>query len=634
MIILKDVQLLRQQKILLNHTSLTVYPKQKIGIVGNNGSGKSTLLALLQHQVELDHGSLEIPKQWKTTSIAQSISNEDLEQSAINYVINGDQAYRELEKNIQEAQDNDKHLILAQLHEKMHDIDGYTIHARASALISGLGFKSDQVNNQVRSFSGGWQMRLNLARALLCPSDLLLLDEPTNHLDLDAVIWLESWLKQYHGTLWIVSHDRDFLDSVVNHIVHIEEQKLNLYQGNYSRFEILRAEKRAQISAERQKQIKERAHIQGFVDRFRAKASKAKQVQSRLKALDKMAQIENLNESQHFNIGFLKPEKMPMPLMVMRNVSAGYAQNIILDRIQINMTPGARIGLLGQNGTGKSTFMKLLAQKIAPLSGEYSPGPGLKIGYFAQHQLETLDKCQTPIAHMQQLNRDATEQELRDYLGQFGFSGNQVFDKVEHFSGGEKSRLALALIIHEKPNLLLLDEPTNHLDIEMRQALTLALQSYDGAMVIVSHDRYLLNTTCNEFYLVSDGAITPFEGDLEQYHQWLLQNKLTASSSPEATGLKHQRKSQKRVEAQKRQELAPYRKSLLKVEQRLNTQQQEKIQLELDLADESLYLEANAEKLQKTLSRLNLLNKKIEITEQEWLALETQIEEIDQSNKG
>ncbi len=628
MIVLKDIQLLRQNKVLLNDTSVTLFPKHKIGIVGTNGCGKSSLLALLQHKIEPDQGDVRYPESWEVTSIAQDIKQEALQQVALEYVIDGDQDYRQLEYNIAQAQEQESQN-LAELHGQMHAIDGYRIQARASTLLAGLGFSQHAQAQTVGSFSGGWRIRLSLARALLCRSDLLLLDEPTNHLDLDAVIWLENWLKSYEGTLILISHDRDFLDQVVDEIVHIEQQALHHYQGNYSSFERIRAERLNQQQAQFEKQQQERAHIESFINRFKAKASKAKQAQSRIKALNRMENLVAVHQSNPFSMYFLEPEKLPMPLVTMEQISLGYGDKIILKDIKLNLTPGARIGLLGRNGAGKSTLIKLLAGQIQPLTGLYEPSEGLKIGYFSQHQLETLYANTSPLEHLQKLSPNEKEQPLRNFLGQYGFQGDQALTPIDHFSGGEKARLALALIVWQKPNLLLLDEPTNHLDLEMREALTLALQTFSGAMLIVSHDRYLLNTTCDTYYLVDRQKVQPFSGDLKDYHTWLLAQAVPETIATTTTA-KTTRKDEKKIQAQLRQKLSPLTKKQSRLEQDIADCEKQLQDLEISLADTTLYQVEHKVQLATLHRQQRTVQEQLETYELQWLTLQEDIELIRQ----
>ncbi|GAL24371.1 glutathione-regulated potassium-efflux system ATP-binding protein [Vibrio variabilis] len=502
MITFSDIQLLRGGKPLLDQASATIHPGDKVGLVGKNGCGKSTLFALLKDELSIDAGSFSQPAHWELAWVAQE--TPALERTAIEYVIDGDREYRALEQKLVDAEQQDNGTLVAELHGKIEVIGGYSIRARAAELLDGLGFSQEQMTWNLTQFSGGWRMRLNLAQALLCRSDLLLLDEPTNHLDLDAVMWLERWLQSYPGTLVLISHDRDFLDPIVGRIIHIENQLLNEYTGNYSSFEEQRAQKLILQQAQYQKQQKQMSHMQKYIDRFRYKASKARQAQSRIKALERMEKVLPAQFDNPFSFEFREPAALPNPIIMMDDVSAGYDDNIILEKIRLNLVPGSRIGLLGRNGAGKSTLIKLLSGELGAKGGDLNYSQGVKIGYFAQHQLETLHPEETPLQHMMQIAPQHTEQQLRDYLGSFGFQGDKALEKVAPFSGGEKARLVLALVVWQKPNLLLLDEPTNHLDLDMRQALTLALQTFEGAMVIVSHDRYLLRATTDDLYLVHD----------------------------------------------------------------------------------------------------------------------------------
>lgn len=628
MIVFKDAQLIREGNILLNQASATIYPQKKVGLVGKNGCGKSSLLSLIEGRSQLDSGDYSHPINWNIASIAQDISEQDLKKHILDYVIDGDSIYRDLEQQLQIAEKNNNALAIAQLHEKIDAIDGYTIESRAATLLAGLSFTQEQLRQPVQSLSGGWRVRANLARALICRSDLLLLDEPTNHLDLDALIWLEGWLNNYTGTLILISHDRDFLDHVVEQIIHIDHQQLVSYQGNYSTFERTKQEKIKQQQALYEKQVQQQAHLQKFIDRFRAKASKAKQVQSRIKTLDKLAAVAAAQVDSPFNFEFLAPEKLPQPLLKMEDITVGYEQTIILEKITLNLVPGARIGLLGRNGAGKSTFMKLLAGTIKPLSGVYETYHGVKIGYFAQHQLETLTEHASPLEHMQMIAPQQNEQALRDYLGRYGFQGDQALQTIQNFSGGEKARLVLALIIWQRPNLLLLDEPTNHLDLEMRHALTLALQEFTGAMLVVSHDRYLLQATCDTFYLVDDQKVQPFEGNLDDYHQWLLQKKHENHDTKPVKEL--DKKRNKRLEAERRQQLSPLKKQMKSIEKNMD-QLQKKLQLiEQRLSESNIYESQNKSKLAKLLQEQQQCKQEQESLELTWFDLEEQIENLQQ----
>ncbi|TKF15613.1 ABC transporter ATP-binding protein [Vibrio genomosp. F6] len=634
MITFSDIQLLRGGKPLLDQASATIHPGDKVGLVGKNGCGKSTLFALLKDELSIDAGTFHQPSHWELAWVAQE--TPALERKAIEYVIDGDREYRGLENALIEAEQADNGTLVAELHGKIETIGGYSINARAAELLDGLGFSQEQMSWNLTQFSGGWRMRLNLAQALLCRSDLLLLDEPTNHLDLDAVMWLERWLQSYPGTLILISHDRDFLDPIVNRIIHVENQLLNEYTGNYSSFETQRAQKLILQQAMYQKQQKQMSHMQSYIDRFRYKASKARQAQSRIKALEKMEQVLPAQFDNPFSFEFREPSALPNPILMMDEVSAGYDNNLILEKIRLNLVPGSRIGLLGRNGAGKSTLIKLLSGDLAAQSGEFNYSQGVKIGYFAQHQLETLHPEETPLQHMMQIAPQHTEQQLRDYLGSFGFNGDKALDKVAPFSGGEKARLVLALLVWQKPNLLLLDEPTNHLDLDMRQALTMALQTFEGAMVIVSHDRYLLRATTDDLYLVHDRQVAPFDGDLVDYYKWLtdqqkLERKEAQALAPakDSANSAASKKDQKRREAEFRKLTAPIRKNLTKLEAKMDKLGEQLSEAELQLSDTSLYDAENKAKLTQVLALQASSKSELEETELEWMSGQEDLESME-----
>lgn len=630
MITISDAQLIRGTKTLLDEASLTIYPGHKVGLVGANGTGKSSLLALILGQLHLDKGEISVPSQWRIATVAQE--TPALEVSALEYVLDGDREFRELETQLAKAEAEDNGHRIAELHGKLDAVGGYSIRARAGTLLAGLGFTEAQQSHPVKSFSGGWRMRLNLAQALLCRSELLLLDEPTNHLDLDTMYWLEGWIKSYQGTLVLISHDRDFIDAIVDEIVHVEHQKLNFYKGNYSAFEHTRAERMAQQQVAYERQQRERAHMQSFVDRFRYKASKAKQAQSRLKALERMTELMPSKADSPFYMEFREPDALPNPLVKMEDVSVGYGDKAILNKVHLNLVPGARIGLLGRNGAGKSTLIKLLSEQLSPMRGLYEPNPGLNIGYFAQHQIEFLQLDDTPLQHLQRLAPNAREQELRDFLGGFGFQGDMALAQVRPFSGGEKARLVLALLVWQRPNLLLLDEPTNHLDLEMRHALTVALQGFEGAMVIVSHDRHLLRLTCNDYYLVDGGEVRMFDGDLDDYHQWLLDAAKAATASVsqvDEASPAQDKKLQKRLEAELRQKLSPLKKRQAKLEAEQSQATDRLAELENLLADTSLYEAEQKPRLTEILAERTQLSQSLEESEMNWLELQEEIDTIE-----
>ena len=629
MISISQAQLIRGTKTLLDETSLTIYPGHKVGLVGANGTGKTSLLALILGKISLDKGDISLPSGWQIATVAQETPALDV--SALDYVIDGDFEYRELEAKLIQAQHDDNGNEIAHLHGKIDAIGGYAIRSRAASLLAGLGFNEAEQSNSVKQFSGGWRMRLNLAQALLCRSDLLLLDEPTNHLDLDTMYWLEGWIKAYQGTLILISHDRDFIDGIVDEIIHVEHHKLNFYKGNYTAFERIRAERMAQQQVAFERQQKERAHMQSFVDRFRYKASKAKQAQSRLKALERMTELLPSQADSPFHMSFREPEALPNPLVTMEHVSVGYGDKEILKSVHLNLVPGARIGLLGRNGAGKSTLIKLLSEELAPMKGKYETNPGLNIGYFAQHQLESLRLDDSPLQHLSRLAPTSREQELRNFLGGYGFNGDMVLSPVRPFSGGEKARLVLALLVWQRPNLLLLDEPTNHLELEMRHALTMALQPFEGAMIIVSHDRHLLRLSCSDYYLVDKGQVTSFDGDLDDYHQWLLDAAKAANKTEASTEAKpaQDKKLQKRLEAELRQKLSPMRKVQLKLEKAQQQANDRLSEIETMLADMSLYDAENKAKLTQVLAERTTLAQALEESEMEWLDVQENIEEME-----
>ncbi|MCT8716059.1 ABC transporter ATP-binding protein [Glaesserella parasuis] len=632
MIFFTDLTLKRGQTILLEQANATIHTGQKVGLIGKNGCGKSSLFALLKNELQAEGGDASYPKNWSIAWVNQETPALDI--SALDYVIQGDREYTQLTAQLEQANLENNGNLIATLHAQLDTIDAWTIQSRASTLLNGLGFSTEQLQLPVKSFSGGWRMRLNLAQALICRSDLLLLDEPTNHLDLDAVIWLERWLSNYHGTLLLISHDRDFLDPIIDRVLHIEQQKLFDYTGNYSAFEIQRATKLAQQNAAYQQQQQKIAHLQKFIDRFKAKATKAKQAQSRVKALEKMELIAPAYADSPFSFEFREPLSLPNPLLMMEKVSAGYGERTVLQSVKLNLVPGSRIGLLGRNGAGKSTLIKLLAGEIQAQSGHTQLAKGVQLGYFAQHQLDTLRADESALWHLARLAPEKTEQELRNYLGGFAFHGDKVKQTVSSFSGGEKARLVLALIVWQRPNLLLLDEPTNHLDLDMRQALTEALTQYEGSLVIVSHDRHLLRSTVNEFYLVHDGKVEEFNGDLEDYQKWL--NELNAqlecakkADNPTACNNENSavnRKEQKRQEAELRQQAAPLRKKLTQLEKELEKLTASLTTLEETLASPEIYDAENKAKLTDILAKQVATKKQLEEVEMEWLEVQEQLE--------
>ncbi len=636
MITLRQLSLQRGGKPLFDNVSLTVQAGWKVGVVGANGSGKTSLFALLLDELHPDAGDLNRPSRWTLAHVAQE--TPALPTLALEFVLDGDAELRQIERDLQAAEAARDGTRQAELHARFDAIGGYSARARAGKLMAGLGFTADRLERPVAEFSGGWRVRLNLARALMCRSDLLLLDEPTNHLDLDAVLWLEQWLRAYPGTLLLISHDRDVLDNVADHIAHIEQRRIALYSGNYAAFEEQRAARLALQQAAYEKQQQEIAHLESFITRFRAKATKARQAQSRIKALERMERIAAAHVDSPFAFRFAAPERLPNPLLSIEKVAAGYGEQRVLEGVNLIIHPGTRLGLLGPNGAGKSTLIKLLAGVLPPLAGRLSAGQGLSVGYFAQHQLEQLRPDWSALRHLQQVDERASDQSLRNFIGGFGFAGDRALEPVAPFSGGEKARLALALLIWQRPNLLLLDEPTNHLDLDMRHALTLALQDYQGALIVVSHDRHLLRTVTDEFLLVATSRAQPFDGDLDDYRDWL--NERQRATNRDAAPLNPinnngnsaaDHREQKRREAERRQQLAIKRKPL---EQRVKTleRRMEKLHivqrnLETTLADPASYDDTNKDRLKEWLLRKAEVDKEVAKIESEWLdaqeALET-----------
>ena len=635
MIVFNNISLKRGQTELLDNAVATITPKQKVGLVGKNGCGKSSLLALLKKELQPEGGDVTYPSNWSVSWVNQETPALDV--SAIDYVIQGDREYCRLQQELTWANEQNDGNAIARIHDRLDAINAWTIRSRAETLLHGLGFTQVETSHAVKSFSGGWRMRLNLAQALLCPSDLLLLDEPTNHLDLEAVIWLERWLVNYQGTLVLISHDRDFLDPIVNKILHIEHQKLNEYTGDYSSFEVQRATKLAQQAAMYRQQQQKIAHLQSYIDRFKAKATKAKQAQSRVKALERMELIAPAYADNPFTFAFRAPATLPSPLVMIEQASAGYGEGEsaveILSKIKLNLVPGSRIGLLGKNGAGKSTLIKLLAGELTTLSGNVQLAKGVQLGYFAQHQLDTLRADESALWHMQKIAPEQTEQQVRDYLGSFAFHGDKVNQTVKSFSGGEKARLVLALIVWQRPNLLLLDEPTNHLDLDMRQALTEALVDYEGSLVVVSHDRHLLRNTVEEFYLVHDKQVEEFKGDLDDYQKWLTEqnSQLISKSNDEIEATENatsnqNRKEQKRREAELRQQTAPFRKKIVQLEDKMDKYSQQLVEIENQLSDSELYNAENKEKLTALLNEQVTVKKSLEIVEADWMIAQETLE--------
>lgn len=629
MIELKNLTLQRGSKLLLDKANLTVSPQRRVGLVGRNGTGKSSLFALIKGEIAQDGGDVLLPAHWKLASVAQETPALDI--SALDYVLQGDGELQLFQTALHEAEAKNDGMKQAEYHAKLEEIDAYSAPARAAKLLSGLGFSQEEHGRPVKSFSGGWRMRLNLAQALMCRADLLLLDEPTNHLDLETVLWLENHLSGLPCTQIIISHDRDFLNATTTQTVELSDQKLTLYGGNYDFYQAERARRLAQQQAAYLKQQAQIKHLQSFIDRFKAKATKAVQAQSRMKALDKLERIAPAHFDSGFSFEFDSPAHLPNPLLQLDKADLGYGGEPVLHGIDLSLESGARYGLLGVNGSGKSTFIKTLAGELNVLSGRIVRSDKLNIGYFAQHQLDTLRPDQSPLWHIQKLSPDVREQEIRNFLGSFNFVGDAALQKTEPFSGGEKARLALAMIVWQKPNLLLLDEPTNHLDLDMRHALTLALQSFQGALIVVSHDRSLLEATTDSFLLIEQGRLKTFDGDLEDYRRYRLAQE-NAAAAPATSAQSRNRRDAKRVEAQIRQEKARLGKPL---QQKIDQAEKEMAALgeiqtacEAFLAQEDAYSDANKAKLQQTLAQLAETKVKLSELEESWLGWQEELEQI------
>jgi ATP-binding cassette subfamily F protein 3 len=609
-----DLALRRSSTLLFEGVDLKIYPGQKLGITGANGCGKSSLFALIRGELSPDQGDFSLPRDWAVASVEQETRLGD--RVAIELVIDGDAELRQVEARLREAEDKADAMQIASCHERLQEIDGYQAESRAARLLAGLGFSEADMRRPMRQFSGGWIMRLNLARALMCRSDLLLLDEPTNHLDLDAVIWLEQWLQRYPGTLLLISHDRDFLDAVVSHVAHIENQHIDLYRGNYSAFELQRAERLAQQQAAHQKQQQSIAHMQRYIDRFRAKATKARQAQSRIKALERMQLIAPAHVDSPFHFEFREPLSLPTSLLKLDKVSTGYGDKKVLERIDFSLIPGERIGLLGLNGAGKTTFIRLLAGELPAFDGQMTRARDLQVGYFAQHQVEQLDLEANAMLTLQRLEPELSERDIRGYLGGFNFRGDKVLQPVKTFSGGQKARLVLALVIRQRPNLLLLDEPTNHLDLEMRLALNQALQGFEGSVILVSHDRHLLRSVCDDLWLVDGGALQHFEGDLDDYPAWLARRKAAPAESAAAP-----------TSPPDRRELKAQQNRLRKIEKEMAALSAVRDRLEQRLGEQSLYAAENREDLESSLAEQAENSRRLAQVEEEWLSLSEAIEQ-------
>ncbi len=640
-----DVAIRRGPRLLFSGATFGLFRGEKVGITGENGSGKSSLMAMVRGELHPDIGTFEMPGNLEIAHVSQELEATD--QHAIEFVLDGDAQLRAIERDIAAAETRNAGEKLGELYATYAAAGGYDARSRAGRLMHGLGFSSEDETRAVREFSGGWRVRLNVAKALMCRSDLLLLDEPTNHLDLDAILWLEQWLRDYPGTLLLIAHDREFLDRVIDRVVNIEHGKARAYRGNYSQFEDQRAAEMAEHASMFARQQREIKHMESFVERFRAQATKARQAQSRLKALERMQRIAPAHIDTPFTFSFAPPDKLPKPLLALEKQSAGYDGRVILQNINLTLAPGDRIGLLGRNGAGKSTYMKLLSGELAAMSGTRTEARDLRIGYFAQHQLEQISANDSPLTNLKRFGAQraarATEQELRDYLGSFGFRGDRVFEPIAPFSGGEKARLVLALVAYLRPNLMLLDEPTNHLDLEMRQALTVALQEYDGAVVLVSHDRHLLRTVADELYVVHDGRAETFDGDLDDYARWLAETESAsaaragknaadgapataarddataparAAEKPESA---EERKQRKREEAERRNRLTPLRTAIEKCEKELERLARQQAEIQAQLESPEIYTESAKDRLRKLTEQQGRLAREVEQVEAQWM---------------
>jgi ATP-binding cassette subfamily F protein 3 len=632
-----DVTLRRGPRVLFADATFGLFRGEKVGITGENGSGKSSLLALVNGVLHPDAGRFDLPPGLAIANVSQELAATD--QAAIEFVLDGDAELRRLERDIAAAEARDDGAGIGELHARYAAVGGYDARSRAARLLHGLGFASADESRPVRAFSGGWRVRLNVAQALMCRSDLLLLDEPTNHLDLDAILWLERWLIDYPGTLLLIAHDREFLDRIVNRVVNIEHAKARAYRGNYSAFEEQRAAELAEQSALFTRQQQQIRHMESFVERFRAQATKARQAQSRLKALERMQRIAPAHVDSPFEFEFRQPEKLPQPLLALEKQSVGYGERLMLQGVSLTLAPGDRIALLGRNGAGKSTLMKLLAGELTAAAGTRTEARDLALGYFAQHQLEQLASADSALANLKRLGGTlatrATEQELRDFLAGFGFTGDRVFEPVAPFSGGEKARLMLAVVTFRRPNLLLLDEPTNHLDLEMRQALAVALQDYAGAVVVVSHDRHLLRTVADLFYVVHDGRVEPFDGDLEDYAQWLAaraaDSAATAGSDVPSGDSAQARRQRRREDAQRRAALSPLKAQLARLEKELDSLARETAQVQAALTAPDLYAESAKTRLRELLEKQAHLARETARVEAQWLAGGEELEALQRS---
>ena len=620
MLSFNNLELVLGGKTLFDDVSLTIHHHQKVGLIGANGTGKTSLFKVIKKEIEVDQSSVSYPNDLRISYLAQEVPASD--EIALQYVLSGDYRLLEIQHEIELAEKEEKFEILAELYETYSALDGYSAKSKAEQLMAGLGFKSEDFNKPLKYFSGGWRVRLNLAKTLMQPSDLMLLDEPTNHLDLDAILWLSNWIKSFPGALILISHDRDFLDDCVSFIAHLYHQSIELYSGNFTQFEILRAAKLAEIQSNYVKQQKEVAHMQSFINRFKAKATKARQAQSRVKALEKMELIAPAHIDSPFNFTISETEKISNPLISLSDSSLGY-NTPILSMVNLSIAPGDRIGLLGPNGAGKSTLIKSIVGSISLIDGHREAGTNFKVGYFSQHQVDDLDLSISAFTHIQRLDETKTEKQIRTYLGGFNFKGDKVKDPIHLFSGGEKARLAFAIISYQKPNILLMDEPTNHLDMEMRHALTIALQTFRGAILLISHDRHLLNSSVDHFYLVDNGRVDIFNGDLNDYKNYILDIKSNdiKETKKKVKSSKDNKEDNSKLIKSLNIEISKLEKRLL----RLNTKLDE---ANLKLADPDLYKDDSSDNLQDLIRNQLELSNEVELADQEWMDKVTHLESL------
>ena len=620
MLSFNNLELVLGGKTLFDDVSLTIHHHQKVGLIGANGTGKTSLFKVIKKEIEVDQSSVSYPNDLRISYLAQEVPASD--EITLQYVLSGDHMLLEIQREIELAEKEEKFEILAELYEKYTALDGYSAQSKAEQLMVGLGFKSEDFNKPLKDFSGGWRVRLNLAKTLMQPSDLMLLDEPTNHLDLDAILWLSNWIKSFPGALILISHDRDFLDDCVSFIAHLYHQSIELYSGNFTQFEILRAAKLAEIQSNYVKQQKEVAHMQSFINRFKAKATKARQAQSRVKALEKMELVAPAHIDSPFNFTISETEKISNPLISLSDSSLGY-DIPILSMVNLSIAPGDRIGLLGPNGAGKSTLIKSIVGSISLIDGQREVGTNFKVGYFSQHQVDDLDLSISAFTHIQRLDEIKTEKQIRTYLGGFNFKGDKVKDPIHLFSGGEKARLAFAIISYQKPNILLMDEPTNHLDMEMRHALTIALQTFRGAILLISHDRHLLNSSVDHFYLVDNGRVDIFNGDLNDYKNYILDIKSSdiKEKKKKAKSSKDNKEYNNKLIKSLNIEISKLEKRLL----RLNTKLEE---ANLKLADPDLYKDHSSDNLQDLIRNQLELSNEVKLADQEWMDKVTHLESL------